>query len=54
MGADLARMKKGMKTKTGMSMKQLEDFASKGKSKAMRSYIRKNFKSMSQWAKKGK
>jgi hypothetical protein len=31
MGADLGRMKKGKKTKTGMSKTQLEDFASKPK-----------------------
>ena len=28
MGADLARARKGQKTRTGMSEKQLEDFAS--------------------------
>jgi hypothetical protein len=30
MGAELARKRAGKKTKTGMSEKQLEDFASKG------------------------
>lgn len=29
MGADLGRAEKGQKTKTGMSKKQLKDFASK-------------------------
>ena len=33
MGADLARAKAGKKTKTGMSKKQLEDFAKKPKRK---------------------
>lgn len=32
MGAELARKRAGKKTKTGMSEKQLEDFASKKKS----------------------
>ena len=82
MGADLARAKKGMKTRTGMSMMQLQEFAKKkskskkkvsksdkenkadltapgenkepGEKKAKRSYVRKNFKSMKQWAKKSK
>jgi hypothetical protein len=30
MGAELARKREGKKTKTGMSERQLEDFASKG------------------------
>ncbi len=35
MGADLAKAKKGKKTKTGMNIKQLEDFARKpGKKKS--------------------
>jgi hypothetical protein len=33
MGAELGRKRKGKKTKTGMSMSQLEDFASKPKKK---------------------
>jgi hypothetical protein len=33
MGAELERKREGKKTKTGMSEKQLEDFASKGKKK---------------------
>ncbi|HEV8488697.1 MAG TPA: hypothetical protein VGQ58_02785 [Candidatus Limnocylindrales bacterium] len=33
MGAELARKRAGKKTKTGMSEKKLEEFASKGKSK---------------------
>jgi hypothetical protein len=33
MGAELARKRAGKKTKTGMSEKQLEDFASKGRKK---------------------
>ena len=33
MGAELARKRAGKKTKTDMSEKQLEDFASKGKKK---------------------
>ncbi len=33
MGADLARLRAGKKTRTGMSEKQLQEFASKGKSK---------------------
>jgi hypothetical protein len=33
MGAELARKRAGKKTQTGMSEKQLEDFASKGKKK---------------------
>ena len=33
MGAELTRKREGKKTKTGMSEKQLEDFASKGKAK---------------------
>lgn len=33
MGADLARARAGKKTKTGMSEKQLEDFASKSPKK---------------------
>jgi hypothetical protein len=31
MGADLARKRAGKKTRTGMSQKQLRDFARKGK-----------------------
>lgn len=31
MGAELARKRKGKKTKTGMSEAQLKDFAKKGK-----------------------
>lgn len=31
MGAELARLRSGKKTKTGMNEKQLEDFASKVK-----------------------
>lgn len=31
MGAELARKRAGKKTKTGMSERQLEDFARKGK-----------------------
>jgi hypothetical protein len=31
MGAELARKREGKKTKTGMSEKKLEEFASKGK-----------------------
>ncbi len=34
MGAELERKREGKKTKTGMSEKQLEDFASKGKKKS--------------------
>jgi hypothetical protein len=34
MGAELARKREGKKTKTGMSEKQLEDFATKGKKKS--------------------
>lgn len=33
MGAELARKRDGKKTKTGMSEKKLEEFASKGKTK---------------------
>lgn len=33
MGAELARKREGRKTKTGMSEKKLEEFASKGKTK---------------------
>jgi hypothetical protein len=33
MGAELARKRAGKKTKTGMSEKQLEEYASKGKKK---------------------
>jgi hypothetical protein len=33
MGAELARKRAGKKTQTGMSEKQLEDFASKGRKK---------------------
>lgn len=33
MGAELARKRAGKKTQTGMSEKQLEDFASKGSRK---------------------
>jgi hypothetical protein len=33
MGAELARKRAGKKTRTGMSEKKLEDFASKGKKK---------------------
>jgi len=33
MGAELARKRAGKKTETGMSEKQLEDYASKGKKK---------------------
>ena len=33
MGAELERKREGKKTKTGMSEKQLEDYASKGKKK---------------------
>jgi hypothetical protein len=33
MGAELERKREGKKTKTGMTEKQLEDFASKGKKK---------------------
>lgn len=39
MGAELARKRKGKKTKTGMSEKQLSDFASKKKKhKSMPTY----------------
>jgi hypothetical protein len=34
MGAELERKREGKKTKTGMSEKQLEEFASKGKKKS--------------------
>ncbi|MFL5779328.1 MAG: DUF3008 domain-containing protein [Chloroflexota bacterium] len=34
MGAELARKREGKKTKTGMSEKELEKFASKDKSKS--------------------
>jgi hypothetical protein len=34
MGAELERKREGKKTKTGMSEKQLEDYASKGKKKS--------------------
>jgi hypothetical protein len=33
MGAELERKREGKKTKTGMSEKQLEEYASKGKKK---------------------
>jgi hypothetical protein len=33
MGAELARKRAGKRTRTGMSEKQLEDYASKGKKK---------------------
>jgi hypothetical protein len=33
-GAELERKREGKKTKTGMSEKQLEDYASKGKKKS--------------------
>ena len=36
MGAELGRKRKGKKTKTGMSEKQLEDFATKPKGKKPR------------------
>jgi hypothetical protein len=34
MGAELERKREGKKTKTGMSEKQLKDYASKGKKKS--------------------
>jgi hypothetical protein len=34
MGAELERKREGKKTKTGMSEKQLEEYASKGKKKS--------------------
>lgn len=34
MGAELQRKREGKKTKTGMSEKNLEEFASKGKKKS--------------------
>lgn len=36
MGAELARKRKGKRTKTGMSEKQLAEFAVKGQEKALK------------------
>lgn len=38
MGAELGRARKGKKTRTGMSQKQLSDFASKPLAKKKRAY----------------
>jgi hypothetical protein len=41
MGADLARAKKGKKTRTGMSQAQLRDFAKKPVKKKARKPVKK-------------
>jgi 1,4-alpha-glucan branching enzyme len=40
MGAELARKREGKKTKTGMSEKKLEEFASKGAKKGLDRLVR--------------
>lgn len=43
MGAELARKRKGKKTKTGMSESQLSDFARKKKSGGVAGMLRKRY-----------
>jgi hypothetical protein len=43
MGAELARKRKGKKTKTGMSESQLEDFARKKKKGRVADMLRKRY-----------